>query len=88
MAVTLRFKRIGRRNRACFRLNAVDSRAKRDGRVIEELGHYDPLVRKADMGLVLNRERIEYWLSKGAQTSATVTSILKKQGIKKPAATG
>ena len=63
MAVKLRLKRTGRRHLPCYRLNAVDSRAPRDGRVIEELGLYDPLQKQADRQINFKRERIEYWLS-------------------------
>lgn len=81
MAVKLRFKRFGRRHRSFFRLNAIDSRSARDGKVIEELGWYDPNTTAADRILSLKRERIEYWLSVGAQPSETVADLLKRQGI-------
>ncbi|MCK4602594.1 MAG: 30S ribosomal protein S16 [Phycisphaerae bacterium] len=81
MAVKLRLKRFGRRHRAFFRLNAMDSRSPRDGRVIEELGWYDPMAKTADQLVSLNRERIEYWLSVGAQPSETVRELLSQQGI-------
>lgn len=84
MSVKLRLKRLGRKNRAFFRLSAVDSRVKRDGRVIEELGYYDPVERAQDKALKLERERIEYWLSQGAQPSPTVASLLRKAGIARP----
>lgn len=86
MAVKLRFKRMGRTHRSFFRLTAIDERRQRDGRVLEELGHYDPNNKNKDQQVKLNAERIEYWLSVGAQTSETVQTILKKHGIKKPAA--
>ncbi len=86
MAVKIRFRRLGRTHRAFYRLGAVDSRAKRDGRVIEELGHYDPLEKRAEHAVRLKRDRIEYWLSQGAQPSATAATFLKKHGIVKPAA--
>ena len=59
----------------------MDSRSPRDGRVIEELGWYDPNTKDPDKKLSLNRERIEYWLSKGAQPSEMVSDLLKRQGI-------
>ena len=59
----------------------MDSRAPRDGKVIEELGWYDPQAAEADKQVSLNRERIEYWLSVGAQPSDTVRDLLKRQGI-------
>ena len=81
MAVKLRLKRTGRRHLPCYRLNAVDSRAPRDGRVIEELGLYDPLQKEVDKQINFKRERVEYWLSVGAQPSDTVANLLEKAGI-------
>jgi small subunit ribosomal protein S16 len=74
-------KRFGRRNRACYRVNAIDSRTPRDGRVIEELGCYDPVTKDLDKQFTVNRERVEYWLSMGAQPSETVRSLLIKAGV-------
>ena len=79
--VKIRMKRMGRRHRPFYRINAMDSRSPRDGRVIEELGHYDPLAKESTQDVKLNKERIEYWLSQGAQASDTVRNILKKNGI-------
>ena len=81
MAVKLRLKRTGRRHLPCYRLNAIDSRAPRDGRVIEELGLYDPLQKEPDKQISIKRERIEYSLSDGAQPSKTVAGLLEKAGI-------
>jgi len=82
MAVKLRMTRMGRRHRPFFRINAVDSRTPRDGRILEKIGHYDPLVQDPEKQIVLNRERAEYWLSKGAVPSDTVSEILLRHGIK------
>lgn len=79
MAVRLRLKRMGRRHRSFYRLNAMDSRSPRDGRVIEELGWYDPHAKDQEQEASLNRERIEYWLGVGAQPSETVRDLLKKK---------
>ena len=81
MSVKIRLKRTGRRHRHSFRIVACDTRASRDGKVIEELGWYDPQAAEADKQVSLNRERIEYWLSVGAQPSDTVRDLLKRQGI-------
>ena len=81
MAVKLRLKRLGRRHRTFFRLNAMDSRKPRDGRVIEQLGWYDPIAKESEKQVSLNRERIEYWLSVGAQPTETVRNLLTQQGI-------
>ena len=81
MAVRIRLKRVGRRHRPAYRVTAVDSRAARDSKVIEELGWYDPLKAQEDQQVELKRERIEYWLSVGAQPSDTVRALLKKRGV-------
>lgn len=80
MAVRLRMKRLGRRHRPFFRICAMDSRSPRDGRVIEELGHYDPMVRDTDARVVLNRERVDYWLGTGAKPTAKVAVLIRKYG--------
>ena len=72
---------MGRTHRSFFRVCAMDSRSPRDGRVIEELGWYDPNNKDADKQLSLQRERIEYWLSVGAQPSDTVRDLLVKNGV-------
>jgi small subunit ribosomal protein S16 len=81
MAVKLRLKRLGRTHQSFFRLNAIDSRNQRDGRVLEELGLYDPHAKTPEAEFRLNDERIKYWLSVGAQPTDTVANILKKHGI-------
>ena len=91
MAVRLRLKRFGRKHKSFYRISAMDTRRPRDGRVIEELGWYDPQA-KAEKQLSLKRERIEHWLKVGAQPSDTVRQILERQGIavqavRSPAAT-
>jgi len=82
VAVRLRLKRVGRRHRPSYRVAAVDSRSPRDGRMIEELGSYNPLASDPNQQVVLVRDRIEYWLSVGAQPSDTVRNLLKRQGVK------
>jgi len=82
MAVKLRLTRMGRRNRPFFRINAVDSRTPRDGKIIERLGHYDPLEKDVTKQIVLKRDRIEYWLGQGAVPSDTVSEILLRNGIR------
>ncbi|MFN4243176.1 MAG: 30S ribosomal protein S16 [Tepidisphaerales bacterium] len=81
MAVKLRLKRMGRSHGAFFRLNAVDSRTPRDGRVIEELGYYDPCNKNKDLQFKADLERCKAWLDKGAIPSETVSSLLKKSGL-------
>ena len=72
MSVRLRMKQFGRKHRPYFRICAMDIRRPRDGRVLEQLGTYDPLVPETDARAVLNGERIAYWLSVGAQPSDKV----------------
>src|SRR5438270_10107067 len=78
-------KSFGRRHRPFYRICAMDARAPRDGRAIEELGHYDPMVRNREARTVLNVNRIRYWLSVGAQPSEKVQALLRRHGVKKPA---
>jgi small subunit ribosomal protein S16 len=73
-------KMMGRKHRPYFRICAVDSRRPRDGRVLEELGTYDPMVNDTDARALLNAERIDYWLSVGAQPSDRVRVLIKKYG--------
>ncbi len=80
MAVRIRLKRMGRKNRPFFRIVVADARGMRDGRVIERLGHYDPISPKTK-NWELNVARAAYWLSVGAQPSETVASFLRKEGI-------
>ena len=81
MAVRLRLKRMGRKNRPFYRICAFDAREPRDGRSIEQLGTYDPMEKEESKKVVMKKERIEYWISVGAKPSETVASILKKNGI-------
>ena len=82
--VRIRMKSFGRRHRPFFRICAMDSRTGRDGRAIEELGHYDPMVRNLEARTVLNVSRVRYWLSVGAQPSEKVQAMLNRLGIAKP----
>src|SRR5690554_4120827 len=81
MAVKLRLKRFGRKNHSFFRLNAVDSRSPRDGRVIEQLGYYDPHLKEQGTQFKADLDRCRYWLDQGAIPSETVSSLLKRNGI-------
>jgi small subunit ribosomal protein S16 len=82
--VKIRMKSMGRRHRPFYRICAMDARTPRDGRAIEELGWYDPLVRNADAREYLDASRVRYWLSVGAQPTEKVAAILKRHGIAKP----
>lgn len=80
--VRLRLKRFGHRNHPFYRIAAFDARAARDSRSIDEsLGHYDPLEPDDAKKVTLNRERVLYWLDRGAQPSQAVNAILKRNGI-------
>lgn len=83
--VRIRMKSFGRRHRPFFRICAMDARSPRDGRAIEELGHYDPMVRNKEARTVLDASRIRYWLSVGAQPSEKVQALLTRHGVTKPA---
>ena len=80
MSVRLRMKKMGRKHQPFFRVVAVDQRAARDGKVIEYLGHYDPMLNETDARAALKAERIDYWLSVGAQPSEKVGVLIKKYG--------
>ncbi|HET7328007.1 MAG TPA: 30S ribosomal protein S16 [Nocardioidaceae bacterium] len=78
MAVKIRLKRMGKVRAPFYRIVAVDSRKKRDGRVLEEIGTYNP---KADPSVIqVNSERAQYWLGVGAQPSEPVAALLKVTG--------
>jgi len=72
---------MGRRHRPFYRINAMDSRTPRDGRVLEELGYYDPLAKDEAKQVKINVERVKHWLDNGAQPSDTVRDLLRKNGI-------
>ena len=85
MAVRIRMKKLGRKHRPFFRICAVDGRAPRDGRVLEELGTYDPMIPETDARAALNHERFAYWLGVGAQMSDKVKILFipyNKCGVK------
>ena len=82
MSVKIRMTRMGRRHRPFFRINAIESRAPRDGRILEKLGHYDPILKDTDKQIVLDLERVKFWLDKGAVPSDSVSEILLRLGVK------
>jgi len=81
MSVKIRLRRTGKINAACHRIVVADSRSPRDGRFIEIIGYYDP--RHNDEKIDL--ERADYWVSKGAQPSETVSAIIKRAKNAAPA---
>ncbi|MEZ5988329.1 MAG: 30S ribosomal protein S16 [Planctomycetota bacterium] len=85
MTVRIRLRRTGRRNRPCHRLCVIDQRTRRDGRVLENLGLYDPLAPKAEEQLQIKGDRIVWWVANGASLSETAASLVKRAGIELPA---
>src|SRR5246127_2988797 len=77
MAVSIRLRREGTKNRPYYRVVVADSRSPRDGKFIEIIGTYDPT--RTGQNSSFSVERAEYWISKGAQPSDTVRSLIKKQ---------
>jgi small subunit ribosomal protein S16 len=82
--VRIRMQRLGRRHRPFFRINAIDQRTRRNGRVIENLGWYDPLEKDAEKQVHLKEERIRHWLSVGAQPSETMKDMLASADLLPP----
>ena|SRR5947209_7565889 len=76
MSVSIRLRREGAKNRPYYKVVVADSRSPRDGKFIEVIGTYDP--KKPGHNSSLNMERAEFWISKGAQPSDTVRSLIKK----------
>jgi small subunit ribosomal protein S16 len=73
-------KKMGRTHRPYFRVCAMDQRSPRNGRVIEELGTYDPMCPETDARVTLKADRVDYWLGVGAQPSEKVATLIKKYG--------
>ena len=76
MAVSIRLRREGAKNRPYYKVVVADSRSPRDGKFIEIIGTYDP--KKPDHNSTLKVDRAEYWIARGAQASDTVRSLIKK----------
>src|SRR5262245_3043449 len=79
MSVVIRLMRAGAKKRPFYRVVAADSRRQRDGRFLEILGHYHPLSRPYE--LRLHKDKVEKWLSRGAQPSEQAASLLRSLGI-------
>jgi small subunit ribosomal protein S16 len=82
VSVRIRMKVIGRKHRPFYRICAIDKRAPRGGKVLEELGTYDPMVKETDARALLVADRVDYWLGVGAQPSEKVAVLIKKYGSK------
>ena len=79
MAVRLRLRRMGKKKQPFYRIVAIDSRAARDGKYLENLGTYNP--RTEPTSIELKAERALYWLGTGAKPTETVRSILSRRGV-------
>ena len=79
MAVKIRLRRMGQKKAPFYRIVVADSRCKRDGRCIEEIGTYNPLKNPAE--IKIDAEKAQKWLGNGAQPTDTVKGLLKKSGI-------
>ncbi len=79
MAVKIRLKRMGKKKQPFYRIVVADSRAPRDGRSIEKIGHYNPITDPAE--LVIDEERLFHWMDEGAKPSDTVFSLLRGRGL-------
>lgn len=82
MAVKIRLKKIGRRHYPIYRIAVMDGRCPRNGKVIENIGTYDPHLSN-DQKVHVNSERAAYWLSVGAQPNPTAKQLLKRAGVTK-----
>ena len=78
MAVKIRLRRIGAKKNPFYRVVVADSRSPRNGRFIEEIGTYDPMVEPA--AVKIDAEKAKAWIANGAQPTDTVKSLLKKTG--------
>lgn len=79
MAVKIRLKRLGAKKSPFYRIVVADSRAPRDGKTIEEIGTYNPMVNPADV--TIDAEKAISWIKNGAQPTETVRALLKKAGV-------
>jgi len=79
MAVKIRLARHGAKKRPFYRIVVADSESSRDGKFLENVGTYNPLVDPAEV--TLKKERIKYWMDQGAMLTDTVKSLLKKEGF-------
>ncbi|WP_448543181.1 30S ribosomal protein S16 [Roseiflexus sp.] len=77
--VTIRLRRMGKTKQPSYRLVVADSRAPRDGKFIEIVGHYNPVRQPKELNV--KADRVRYWLSVGAQPSETVVRLLKQVGV-------
>ena len=82
MAVKIRLARFGAKKRPFYRIVVADERYPRDGRFLETVGTYNPMVEPSEV--TMKQERVQYWLGQGATPTSTVNSLIKKQGVAQP----
>jgi len=75
--VTIRLARGGAKKRPFYHLVVTDSRNRRDGRYLERVGYFNPSAKGQEVRLNINQERVDHWISKGAQTSDRVSKLVK-----------
>jgi len=78
MAVVIRLRREGAKNRPFYRVVVADKRKRRDGGFIEIVGFYNPIARSGEIPFRVDLDRIDYWVKVGAKASPTVASLIKK----------
>ncbi len=78
--VKIRLQKLGRRNRAFFRIVVTDVRVKRQGEYLEKLGHYDPIETKKEKQVLVNMDRYNHWIKLGAQATEAVSNLVRKFG--------
>lgn len=78
MALKLRLTRMGSKKKPFYRIVAVDSASRRDGRALDYVGYYNPMTQPAE--IKVDQNKIEFWIQRGAKPSDTVRSLLKKSG--------
>ncbi|MCL4233299.1 MAG: 30S ribosomal protein S16 [Deltaproteobacteria bacterium] len=79
MALHIRLRRMGAKKAPFYRIVVADSRSPREGRFVDQVGHYDPM--KATDGVVFQEAALKDWIAKGAQPSVTVKSLMKAKGL-------
>jgi len=80
--VTIRLARGGAKKSPFYQIVVTDSRSSRDGRFIEKIGYFNPMARGQEVRLEMNKDRVDHWVSKGAQTSVRVNTLIKEFDIK------
>lgn len=81
MAMKIRLTRMGCKKRPFYRIVAMDSATRRDGRALDYIGHYNPMVNPAEV--VVDAEKVAMWIARGAQPTDTVAALLRKAGESK-----